>query len=361
MAEAPTGARRRLVVVLGPLALILGSLLGLALAGEIVLRSIVWAKSGPKTLDGQQLETFTSLQQIVRANVHGIYHEVVHRTNSRGLRGPEYTPRPSPGTFRIGITGDSVTMGSGVREEDVYSVRLERLMNADGTGPPVEVLNMGMAGINTRVAIERLRLMAGHYKPHLFVYGFTLNDIEGKAYRKLDANDADVSEFWYTASERARSNSYLVRVLWAQLVNLQVVLNRSLIAYVDELRVNYLENPEAWSEVVRGLEAYAALAREHGVCGHVLIHTHLGQLGADHPYHEVYALVEATARGLGLSVTQSLPGFQGKEAPDLWVSYVDSHPNAEAHRILAHQLYEGLMALPAECWELDRSATLDGA
>lgn len=93
MDEAPTGARRRIVAVLGPLALVLGSLLGLALAGEIVLRSIVWAKSGPQIVDGQELETFTTLQQIVRANVHGIYHEVVHRTNSRGLRGPEYTRR----------------------------------------------------------------------------------------------------------------------------------------------------------------------------------------------------------------------------------------------------------------------------
>ena len=179
----------------------------LALAGEIVLRSIVWAKSGPKTVDGQQLETFTSLQQIVRANVHGIYHEVVHRTNSRGLRGPEYTPRPSPGTFRIGITGDSVTMGSGVREEDVYYVRLEELLNADGTGPPAEVLNMGMAGINTRVAIERLRRKAAHYKPHLFVYGFTLNDIEGKAERKGEGKDEEGEKGGETAEERARANA----------------------------------------------------------------------------------------------------------------------------------------------------------
>jgi hypothetical protein len=42
------------------------------------------------------------------------------------------------------------------------------------------------------------------------------------------------------------------------------------------------------------------------------------------------------------------------------VSYVDSHPNGEGHRILAHELYEGLMALPAECWELDRKAAPDG-
>ena len=67
--------------------------------------------------DAAELPVIESLHELAGKNVRAIHKGVYYRSNSRGLRGPEYESRPAPGTFRILITGDSVTMGSGVREE----------------------------------------------------------------------------------------------------------------------------------------------------------------------------------------------------------------------------------------------------
>jgi hypothetical protein len=115
---------------------------------------------------------------------------------------------------------------------------------------------------------------------------------------------------------------------------------------------NYFENPAAWEDFSSALERLARYADKRGVCAEVLVHTHLASLDRDHPFEVFYRHVETEARSQGLGVIQSLPAFRGRDSSTLWVGRLDSHPNAEAHEILARALYEGLRELPDSCWRL---------
>jgi lysophospholipase L1-like esterase len=287
------------------------------------------------------------LLELARPNTRAISRNVYHRTNSRGIRGPEYRPQPPEGVFRIAVTGDSTTMGSGVLEGDRYTDLLARRL-----GDGYEVLNVGLSGLDIRAVVERLRRLSRHYSSHLFVYGFSLNDIEGPSYRSRATAlpPADFTKaFWSTVAAAERSPSYFVRFLLAWWFGFNVTTKGS-----DEIRENFLENPEAWDDFLTGLEDFAALARTHGVCAHVLLHAHLGQLDEQHPYLQVYDRVERAALQRGLSVTQSFPYFATHESGDaksMWVSLFDPHPNREGHTVLAEALHDGLEKLPSRCWE----------
>ena len=83
----------------------------------------------------------------------------------------------------------------------------------------------------------------------------------------------------------------------------------------------------------------------------MLIHTGTAQLNRLFPFIGVMELVEEAARERGMSVTQTFPYFEGHDPVELRLSFVDTHPNAAGHEILADALEDGLLALPERCWK----------
>lgn len=80
----------------------------------------------------------------------------------------------------------------------------------------------------------------------------------------------------------------------------------------------------------------------------IFIHTRLEFLSWLHPYHPMYRKVASAAAVFNVPVIESFEHFRGQHPETLWVSGVDSHPNAEGHRILATALADGLERLPEE-------------
>jgi len=344
-----SGRIRRLLGIAAPI--VVGLLVGAA--GLEVLARLAWEDGwrdpsqhgGP---EGVELPVVEGILELGRANQQSIHRNVYYRTNSRGLRGPERSAIPAPGIFRIAVTGDSTTMGSGVLEEERYTDLLERRL-----GPEYEVLNVGMSGFNTDGVVERLDRNSRHYRSDLFVYGFSLNDIEGPNYRSRAGAPlpADFGRlYWARIAEIERSPSYFWRYFGAW----RLARSRGGADPNAEVLDNFLDNPAAWADFLAGLDRYAALASSRGVCAHLLVHADLGDLGEDHPYLEVYDRVEAAARERGITVSQSFPYFAREYAGSeeaLWVSLFDPHPNRIAHELLAQALYDGLMKLPPGCWQ----------
>ena len=172
-------------------ALLVASVALVVLVAEGVAR-LTWRESKPPPPPPPpfallRLPVLRTIAEIDRPGVRGVFKEHLFRTNSHGVRGPEYATRPPRGVFRIAIVGDSVTMGSGVDEEDAYPALLEALLNAGATAGErrYEVLNFGLAANNIEGSVLRLRYLAGVYRPDLVVYGFTVNDIEGRHYKPL--------------------------------------------------------------------------------------------------------------------------------------------------------------------------------
>jgi hypothetical protein len=309
----------------------------------------------PLPPEWEGLPTLTGLFEMALPKVRGLVGGALYETNSAGFRGPERSLRKPLGVFRIAVIGDSFTMGAGVTLEESYAYRLERALADTHPERRVEVLNLGLAGIAASAAVDRLDYLGLGYDPDLLVYGYTLNDIEGPAYRRsYEASFVDPTRF-------LRSPLYLWRFLGPHFASARELFFAPRGSYSFELDDNYFHNAEAWSAVLGAFDRLARISHERGSCALLLIHTQLYWLHALHPYRPHYELVAEAAQQRGLYTVQSLPAFRGESETALWVGRLDPHPNARAHEILFEVLEEGLGALPASCWEPRRRAREPGA
>jgi lysophospholipase L1-like esterase len=284
--------------------------------------------------------------------LRAIYEGALYETNRFGLRGPEISEKKGDGVFRIAVIGDSITAGHGVAFEDTYAARIEAALNARNAGRRYEVLDLGLPGLNALGSVNRLASHGLRLEPDLIVYGFTLNDIQSPSYREMRGDFRTFAEA--ARSERVTSPSALWRWLAPRFASLRELVAPPEGSYVHELDYNYFENPPALASFEASLNALAQLARRSELCVHILIHTKLYYLHRLHPFRRHYDAVEAIALADGFTVTQSLPGYYGMRAPPLWVGPLDTHPNAQAHAVLAERLLDGLDGLPEPCFDARR-------
>ncbi len=346
----PSNARSwiaRLALLLTSLALVLGLAEGLA--------RVTWPKreGGWKKAAHPDLPKIEGLVALSQPNTLGVHVGVMYRTNSNAIRGPEIATDAAPGVLRIAITGDSVTAGWGVEENETYSAYLQEALEqtpvrgaAGGSG--YEVLNLGLAGLNAGAAIDRLEQKSALYRPRIAVYGFTINDIEGPNYRRSDLRvDGELAKR-YRAHRFSRS--YLLRVVWPNLIALREWLRPLPGSQLEAFHYNYFENAAAWGDLDAALGRFAAWGQAEKICTVVLLHTQLTNLGPFHLYRPIYDAVAEAAAHHDLAVTRTFSRFDGRNAVGFWIHLWDAHPNAKGHRILAQALEEGLRDLPASCW-----------
>jgi lysophospholipase L1-like esterase len=124
--------------------------------------------------------TWPDIVYELKPNLVGSFRGQPVRTNSLGLRGPEVSPRKSPGTFRIVGLGDSHMFGWGVGQDETYLARLQALLDAAGAtatpGQRFEVLNFGVPGYNTTMEVATLEHRGMAMDPDLVVIHFVGND-----------------------------------------------------------------------------------------------------------------------------------------------------------------------------------------
>lgn len=336
---------------LGKVALVVGSVLATLAVLEVGLRVMDPAPPPrPAPAPAPGLRELHTVFDFATANVRGVMAGgVPYRTNSSGFRGPEYARPKPPGTFRIAVIGDSVTMGFGVAERDTYAARIERALN-DPPGPVAyEVLDIGLAGLNATHVVERFEMVGLSYDPDLIIYGYTLNDIEGPAYR-FARDGAHTQNMGNLAREEwTRSGLRVVTFFRTRLYSLLELIRPPEGSYVHELDDNYFHNPDALAAVDAAFDRLGAIARKRGVCVIVLHHTDLWFLRGIHPFRRHHAVVSRLVADHGFENKDTVDYFLGHNAVDLWVNAFDPHPNADGHAILARAALDALRALPAQC------------
>jgi lysophospholipase L1-like esterase len=336
--------RRSVVWTARVLAVGLSAALGIG-AAEVILR--VQASGAPRSGAGMRpidpdtrgLHDIEGVFALAMPNQRARYRRALYETNSRGLRGGEYSTVAPAGTFRIEMIGDSFTMGSGVRVEEAYPALVEKALRGTGGSQAYEVINLGLSGLSLAGSLDQRLLPIGlDYAPDLLVYGFTVNDLEGPDYVPL------------TREAKKPSGSLLFDLLHARWDYTRDMLWPSASSYVRELDNNFFRNPAVWQRFERDLDRLAAIGRERRICVVVLLHTQLTALNSWHPFLRHYAAVAEAARARGMYVVESFPWFEGID-PDAYTCGIhDSHPNAWGHQILAEALLHSLRSLPPACW-----------
>ena len=99
------------------------------------------------------------------------------RTNNFGLRGPDVSLQRDPSRLRVAFLGDSVTLGYGMEEKDIFIKVFERALSRR-TGREIETLNFGVDGYSTLQIAELLRAKVVKFKPDHVVYTMCLNDFD---------------------------------------------------------------------------------------------------------------------------------------------------------------------------------------
>jgi lysophospholipase L1-like esterase len=331
-----------------------GVLVALAIA-EVALR-LSWepevVREEPAPPAG--VPVLDSVFDLARPNVRGFHKGVMHETNQWGFRGPAYAARPPAGVFRIVVVGDSVTMGEGVAQAMAYPARLEGLLNAESPGGGdarhYEVLNLGLSGLSLEHVLGRLEQIGLGLAPDLLVYGFTTNDIEGPAYR--DTAMGPLGKQWVQRFFRhATFPLYVLRIGWPYWMSLREQVAPEPGSHLYDVEQNYFHNPAAWGDFTRHLDRLRDIGAERQVCVHVLIHTDFYLLWVRSPFRAVYARVADAVRARNMTVTETHPLFEGRDAAEFRLSWFNRHPNETGHAVLAGALHEGLRQLPARCWE----------
>ncbi|MDP3940097.1 MAG: SGNH/GDSL hydrolase family protein [Deltaproteobacteria bacterium] len=344
------GRKRRTLIPNLILALVsIAITLGMAeLAARLLWQDPPPPRAAAQPVEWEGLPELPGPVELSYPNARGIHIGAYYQGNSDGFRGREYGREKPPGVFRIVLLGDSFAMGAGVLAEDTYAARLERALNERRKDRRYEVLNLGISGLDANAVVERMKLIGLLYNPDMIVYGFTLNDIEGKYYKPF----VEKEQLGYieAVQNAGRSRLYLARILGPRWASLRDLIDPPRDSYISELRFNYFENPEAWDDLTQHLDELAAIGKKLDVCAALFIHTEIFYLHWFHPFQPLYQAVAQAALRRGFYVKQSFPAFEGRSAAALWLNHYDSHPNEEGHAILAGSLLGGLDALPDKCW-----------
>ena len=252
------------------------------------------------------------------------------QTNSKGLRDREFSYDRQPGTLRILMLGDSLTVGWGVPAEQTFSKRIEKLFAADGVN--AEVINTGVGNYNTIQEVEYFLTEGFKYQPDIVVLNFFVNDAEPIL--------------------KHESPSILARVCYACIF----ILGR-----VDTLTRKFL-NKKDWAEYYLGLygggnatgwlkakesiEKLAGYCKSHGIA---LVIANLPELHDVQHYRfdKISNLVRDAANQYSVDYVDILPYLQKEESAALWVTPPDPHPNAHANDLIAQGLYRALKRMVA--------------
>jgi lysophospholipase L1-like esterase len=250
-------------------------------------------------------------------------------TNSHGMRDNEASFKKGENVFRIVLLGDSLTMGWGVPQNQLYAHLLEVELNQippDGfrKGTRFEVLNFGVGNYNTVQEVALLRHKAISFDPDLILLGYFVNDAE--KLKNHEDNFFITHSFLY-----AFSKSVSNRFAAAENEN-----------YRDYYSNLYRDDQFGWQQCQQGLEDLVVISKQNKVPILMFILPELHDLTQRYPFADIHQKLTNVARNLGLPVVDLLRDFTnyaGREE-EIWVSPTDAHPNARVQPLIAEALYK---------------------
>ena len=263
-----------------------------------------------------------------------------YRRNQLGLRDRDYPTIKPPATRRVLVLGDSFTFGSGVPDDfAVFPKVLEELLNKP-TGsektPHIDVLNGGLPGSLTGDWVQLLERVNDSFHPDVVLVVFFLRD---------GTRTSSMGSFFGPVRNRiTRRNSTSRRYRYSfvyRLVRDSVDRRRIAEQYTATLNRSYFGTSEQtveWRLAQKNILQLARFAREHAAVMGLAIFPILVDLHDQYPFGAICDTMNAFAVSNSIPVHNLLPDFKGHDAPGLWVSVFDQHPNERGHAIAARAL-----------------------
>jgi len=253
-------------------------------------------------------------------------------TNSFGLRDDEITLKKPINTYRIIMLGDSITMGWGVAQSQLYPTQLEKMlstpqMNNFPSSTHYEVLNLGVGNYNTVQEVASLRKKGLQFTPDMILLGYFINDAE-------PIQKAKVSFLI--------ENSYLYAFLASRLK--AVFLGGSKLNYEKYYKSLYKDDQVGWQAAKIALAELVEIGKKQNIPILMFIIPELHDLSDTYPFLDVHNKLVTLGRKLGLTVIDLFPVFHNySPEKELWVSASDAHHNGLAQSMIAKGIYNTLI------------------
>ncbi|MBI3464173.1 MAG: hypothetical protein HY000_14120 [Planctomycetes bacterium] len=107
------------------------------------------------------------------------------RTNSLGLRGPELPLDKPAGVRRIVVLGDSFVAGWGVADEEVFTAKLQRQLDAESQ-QQAEVINVGRIGSSIVRQLDLYEAVGRRFDPDVVVLAYYVGNDLTEAMQEQD-------------------------------------------------------------------------------------------------------------------------------------------------------------------------------
>jgi lysophospholipase L1-like esterase len=159
----PRRARRFLAIALGLL---------VAVAGVEVALRVLTAWANPPLYELDERVGWRHAANVDRELTVEGGRRVRFATDARGLRATPHADARTPGRARLLVAGDSFTQGSQVEQDELFTVRLERALDA------TEVWNAGVGGWSTVQQLLALPAQLAAYAPDAVVLVVFENDFQ---------------------------------------------------------------------------------------------------------------------------------------------------------------------------------------
>jgi hypothetical protein len=249
-----------------------------------------------------------------RKNFRGTYDGIEYAFNEIGLRDAAIEPKATD-ELRILVLGDSITMGWGVAEQDTYCRQLESSL-ARRLGRNVRVINSGVGGYNTVQELAFFRRHREELKPDLVLLLYVRNDVEVNEMRFVDRTDNP-------------SPPHVMIDVFGKSWIYRLVHHFKTYGVSSTGMITLDRDAKGWKD---SMAAVGSIADE---CGDVPLVAFLWRYGPCPVTDAMWQDLSRVAEKQGFLLTDTGPWFLGRDARDLRVSIVDSHPKPEGHRILA--------------------------
>jgi hypothetical protein len=308
------------------------SLLVIAGVLEITLRVV-----------GPPYYRFNNQSQEYYSNPRG-YHDVIRQEGKYTVYGLEYldgpdgyrisarhdqSPVESRGMRVLGL-GDSFTYGRGVRYEDIYLTRLEKLLNQGRH--EIAVKNCGVVGASIEDVVGTYeRESLSFPRGSLVIYGLVLNDFgldTAGSIRGL--NFIDLNNGGYSFSPARKRSAFVNFILHS--IETRRLHTATVKAYVESFEGKSAEH---------GFDLLHRLNQsvlENGGTLLVVVFPLLYDF-ENYRFSSIHEKIEGFCHDCRILYLDLLPAFsRHNRAEDLWANPTDHHPNEIAHRIAAEEI-----------------------